>query len=279
VEPFTFLAAILGALLAVLGARYQFMMGDYEKRLRQVTDFLKDVHVYRYISSDIVVVGPVNAGKTSLVRTMTQFWKAHIGTSPTPFFELHDFVFPKHLVEQGAEEVGGLKLEAWVRAKVQIWDFGGDPRLFEEAIKKIKTIKKCTVLLIIDAEPEARNRCVEYFAANFVTQMSEAICTKSANVDDVFVIFTKIDLLPSSERSLVALQQRYSDCLHRIRTTFGNPSLFAVSGRSGEGIPPLIQKISSIFVDDEGLPLTKAPPRRQAAETAPKERRTGGARP
>jgi hypothetical protein len=65
--------------------------------------------------------------------------------------------------------------------------------------------------------------------------------------------------------------------MHRIRTSFGDPRLFAVSSYSGEGVPALIQQISSIFVDAAGLPLAKAPPRlKLMKETQQNERLTGG---
>ncbi len=253
------LASIVATTATVVAVHMQVKNSDAERRIRELeknsdlmSRFLKTVHVYRDIASDVVVVGPRRAGKTALVKSLTEFWRPHRDLEATTEYEMHEFYFPKPLIRPRAKPVGRVSIDVWMRARVRLWDYGGELPLFERAMVRIEAMHGCLLLLVLNGDPAEKDANARFFSTESLARLATVL--RKAKIDRAMVIFTKADLLDPADRTPEHMAAEHPGCMQRIHEEFADPEIFVLSAVTGDGVPAFLQRLSAEFVDGKGIP-------------------------
>lgn len=229
------------------------------EQLANAKRFISSLSISRPIISNVVVIGPKFAGKTVLVKTWTQFWRSHQGQAPTKDCDLHIYDFPNSRPgREKSAQFPDIEVSTTNYAQIKIWDFAGELHLFEQALQRINSLERCTIILVLNADSDQssilRNR--EYYSTNFLRRMHKAFSShRSATIEGAYVIFTKADLLPPELRTAEHLKAAFDTNVHHIEQIFSPDTIYHVlSAQTGEGLVDFLRDLASRFVDEDGLP-------------------------
>lgn len=257
------LAGVLGVisgLLAIVLAVMNHNREGVQIKLRKLEKFCETVYSDYFINTNVVILGPRSAGKTSLATAWTAIWEDIATVDPTPIhFIKYEFTYPNYLEEWFYDtDIDMYRSGRW-RARAVIWDFIGEERSLNEALKTIETLSDYIIILVMSAEAEKFELNKTYFNTNFLKRTQKAIHNAKASATDCFVVFNKADLIKErakrSDDDLKSLMAEHEGPVTNIKSQFGEVRFLLTSADTGEGVGSLLRRISELLVNSEGLPL------------------------
>jgi len=206
------------------------------------------------IDYNIIVLGPRTVGKTSLVTSLTEIWKDIRALAPTPSFQRYEYIFPNARKSNKTRQVFDLALDVFEKARLVIWDYGGEDHLLDSALERFKELQgACILLLVLTSEIDRMRINNEYYSASFLKRVRDAINVAPRPTLNVFVVFAKADLLEKVD--MAEVRNRNLNGIDNIMSLFGaSIQFYLVSSENGNGLRPLVQNLALCAVDAQGLP-------------------------
>lgn len=234
------------------------------ERLRKIYDHIRDDPIIDYQYIDIVLLGPRNAGKTSIGLVWTSPWtqiQKIRSTSPTDWreYEANIFEFPQ---KRCRDEIFELTRPLRTFLRIRVHDYPGEPAYLTEALEDLRDLKQKVVLVFVfnvgfhKGEIQYCRENAEYFSYTFVEEIERHLKRVSGYIAKAIVVFNKSDLLPqewSEQEAIDKLQQSNSDGMHQIMRVFHNFSCRLTSAKTNKGIINLLSEIGRVAVPDADM--------------------------
>lgn len=215
-----------------------------------------------YIFHDIVLLGPRDAGKTSIAELWTQPWFNISEVQPSDDWQTYQASIFDIGSETRKDELFGVDRTYDLVLRVRIHDHPGDDYYQTLALKKLPTLKNPTLLLFFDLDANEqgiiRSKQIDnnhtYYSKYFAETL-EGLTNITRNVSEVIVVFNKVDVLPQSwdKRIMISkLCEVNSDAIARIRKIFGvKVKYWLVSTRDNRGMISLLGEASAAGLSEQ----------------------------
>ena len=274
---FQSISVLLGAMTAVLLHRghklnaqldnLNAQMGNLHGQLRKATEandrmraFGESTMSLNYDYVDTVLLGPRDAGKSSLVKVWSEPWTIVQEVAPTPNNMWSTVEFSVHEFEPAKRFDDTFGFERFFRPvlRMRVRDYPGEDHLRIPAIRDIKKLDRRVVLVFVlkvgfaDGEFAETARNEGYFSKAFVDEIETILVKIGGVVARVVVVFNKVDLmsepLPDQE-TVEYLKLANRQVINRLESTFGGLiDYVAVSAETNRNAIKLLGLIASTAI-------------------------------
>jgi GTPase SAR1 family protein len=249
-------------------SRLEEREGLLQKHLALFKDYGKKTPVYESNYLDVIMLGPRNAGKTSLCSLWTTPWTRIERIAPTEDWEVHDVAVHEGEPSPRHEPLFDVERTYIPQFRLKIFDYAGEDHMKAEALESLP--KKSGAVLVLmfpcthnreleatvspDEMPSIFNLNQKYFSAHFLKRMAH-LPQLHRNVKRVFVVFNKIDVLPGSWHRH-RLVEGHNMTLNVLGSVFGEDNIehWFVSTDKNTGIIGLLGAITKLLLETDTLP-------------------------
>lgn len=212
----------------------------------------------------IIVLGPRNSGKTSLVRLWCQPWADIRRESPTESWE--DYYRPVLEYQDGTffDEQISLQRIRKRRLRYHVRDYAGEDRYRSKALDVLAKLEgdAILVLCISAADPVSLNaeaaKTANYYSAAFLRECRETIARFGGRLMMVPIVFTKVDVLDANEsQSIDALQEQltrvHANTMANVQAIFGGKErVYLTSAITNREVLNLLRDLTLKYVSLDG---------------------------
>lgn len=219
----------------------------FQKKYTDIKNKLERSGIVEEYYQPVLLVGPINVGKTSLLRQWNTPWEyskveptASYKTTIVPIIDLE----PKDYIPHFADP--DILVPLQVQLKLKVHDFPGEltaqPNIIQKAIEETKTLRKITkkalgvvLICIFDAEEVAEGKIspgtIEYYNGELFAKLRDSIEINQVGIERVILVFNKCDRLKTKfpdkddEFLLEKCREVFSDAILRLRAIC-NPERF-----------------------------------------------------
>lgn len=237
-------------LLSTLGNR------RLRERLARLKEYGRDTMVTVPEYLDVIVLGPRDSGKTSLIELWTTPWTEVGEIRPSKEWRIYEFAIFDFAPVRRRDEVFDVERQFQSQLRLRIHDYPGENAYRLEAVRKLGGIKGKAILVLLlkvgysEGTVQHAGVNAEYFSRVFVEEVEQHVKRLHGKVAKCFVVFNKRDLLPPETRPdelLRKLKGANGDAVHQIERTFsGIISYHLISVLTNENLIKLLGAIGGL---------------------------------
>lgn len=232
---------------------------NIEEKLNKLKKFANGSIMTRHVNSDLIMLGPRDHGKTSVVSGLTKQWMQVKDMRPTlAKFDRGRWESPNFRDEAAYDRDLEIDTVHRTRAVLTVFDYAGEDAVLGNAIKSIAESPQCVVAFVLSSEQQPKEYR-SYFSVDNLKRIRRAIAQSNNLPLGAVILFTKQDMsgsFPSAPSEIPqVIHHRYQDIVQLIDDVFGNTSKLMVSAETGFGMAEAMRSILSHVVDAEGRPL------------------------
>jgi GTPase SAR1 family protein len=175
-------------------------LSEAEDKIIRMKNSAEEIDRTEYIYQDIVLLGPRNSGKTSIVKLWRTPWHNIHHNTATQSWETYEFdMFPVKEDKKFDQEFE-VAITVNTILRLRLHDYPGDDTYREQAIEKLGNLQNAVILFVFDLDvkegkiPSNYNVNNSYYSRMFVEAMNNSKKLTSS-VKRAFVVFNKIDYL------------------------------------------------------------------------------------
>jgi GTPase SAR1 family protein len=252
-EIFTIIFGFASLILGILSYNLNVQKEKRERTLEKFRSFSKSLTMIEPMYVDVVLFGPRRSGKTSIVKLWTSPWTQidqisssntwHVYEKDIFEFEEESQINPDIEVEQTYQSI----------LRLRVHDYPGEDSYRTQAIKDMEDLGEKAVLVFVlhveyaNNNIQSYNENAAYFSVQFTETVLQQIKNVSTKVAKVFIVFNKIDLLPSSwteTKMLEELKNANHDAIYQIERLFStNLEYHLISAKTNVGLIRLLGSI------------------------------------
>lgn len=250
------LTLVLGFLTAVstfVSVRKNSRLSFLESKFEGLKDYAKSHTILEYVYIDLILLGPRRSGKTSVAKLWTQAWSDIRVLKPSEDWETCEISLCELRSSEFFDQLFETNREKRTELRVRIHDFPGEDRFRIQALGKIATLGRATLILFFDLDADSNelkqtNSNNAYYSRAFMETI-EQFNGLTQKLEKVIMVFNKRDLLPpqwSDKKSREELRRINRDAINRIESLFsGKLETFLISAQDNTHLISLLGAASS----------------------------------
>jgi GTPase SAR1 family protein len=233
-----------------------------EQQLERLREYGRGLQFFEYTYIDVVLFGPRESGKTSLVQLWSTPWTNITDMTATREWKQYEVTLHEYEPIQKHHPVFERDQKFVPTLRMRVHDFPGEDEYRVEAVRKIGQIESKAVLLLVfkvwcDDEGIIRHSDAngEYYSHIFMDELREHLKSVAGSVSKAIVVFHKADSLPaqwSEEEALDRLQAANRQALSSVRHMFsGKLDYILTSSHTNRGLIDLLGMIGRCGIASE----------------------------
>jgi hypothetical protein len=224
---------------------------EKDKLLRHINATVWTDRIYQ----DVVMLGPRQSGKTSIVKLWTEPWTDIERIRAGDHWECHEREIGevdrerRFCSEDGTDRTYLKKL--WLR----IHDYPGEDRYRAMALDKLPEMSGVVLVFVLDGDEAKTQANGDYYSTAFVSKL-EALENFAHRIKKAYVVFSKADLAGAAcdpETTREKLMDRNRPAMDRLKSQFsGILDVFVTSAETNQHIVNLLGAVCC-----DGFPTDK----------------------
>lgn len=231
-----------------------------KKKITKLQNYARSANVIEHEFVDVVLLGPREAGKTSLVELWTSPWTKINQISASKTWHSYEADIHEFKPTESYDELFEVKRIYRPTLRVRVRDYPGEDEYRVDAMQYLGNMgNRVTMLFVFRVGFEDNRICYgvensEYFSKVFVEEV-EALGRIKNSIAKVMVVFNKSDLLPpdlTDNEALNKLKMANAEPIRRINGLFsGLLEYHLVSAWTNKGIIRLLGSIGKTAIKSD----------------------------
>lgn len=254
------ISMIFGAISIFLGIKtYQLNNEKFEreKTLEKFKEFAEGMIMFDYTYIDVVIIGPRDSGKTSIVQLWTDPWTEIGDIESSAVWQTYEKDIHEFKEETRKNPLISMEQIYQPTLRLRAHDYPGEPSFRNQAISKINELSEKVVLVFVfqvafvNGKIECYVDNASYFSAKFMDTVSNHV----GKVAKAIVVFNKADILPqdwSDSKAIDELMNANHDAIYQIDRTFSSELEYHLtSAVSNKGLIRLLGNIGLAGIESK----------------------------
>jgi len=211
---------------------------------------------------DVIVLGPRQAGKTSVVESWFKPWNNVHSSKPTENWHEHKCFLCNFDDGTFYDEKINVERKKRKQLVLRVRDYAGEDSYRIKAFDYIASLES-NVVIVLFITPDftasgivCNNENNSYYSASVLKELELYILTKNIQIRGVAVVFNKIDLaspsLSENDVENICIKE-HTNILERINSIFGGKvSIYFTSATKNTGVINLLRDICWTMITEDG---------------------------
>lgn len=233
--------------------------------LKKIREQVRNDPVFEYQYVDVILLGPRQAGKTSIGKRWTSPWTQITKISASTDWQVYESNIYEFQQMRRKDDLFGVSRIHKPILRLRVRDYPGEPDYRSVALRDLNRLGSKVIVLFIFKVGFENNKILyaddnaEYFSRVFVEETEKHLKRISNHIAKAVIVFNKVDILQhethwSNDEIFQKLKHANYDAVHQIERIFsGSLDYHLTSAFNEQGIVSLLGEIGREAIPEQHL--------------------------